>query len=503
MTHTDTIKSTQATQSLTGAPIPSEELDSSSTVMLTALNELFGTVSARLAIGDINALGLSEQKAESLRYLKEEASRIMSEEIAGADNEYKQSLMSIAVDLQTLLTNIYEAQMDQSELFNKTLLKQSEQTEENMDAKIDEMLELVDAQSNAGEKPWWTYLVAAIIAVVGAVIAFFTAGAASALVGLLVATIMMSPIGDKLTESIATGIGGDEPDTGANIAATAIVAVLSTILSMGAGGFVAAGSSATKAAVSEGIKAGVKEGAARAVTTLTSVVDDVAGAADDIVAAADDIADIAGDAAATASKAASKVNWDTKAFTTGLGERFVGEAVSGFIGSGGLIQTIQAILEKSPGGEEFLHSEKGAIILAVVGILASIAGGLVATKAIGKGTSSRMDYLKAKGLTDTLGHLPKAALTALETIRTTATMSGGIYGIVSYVNAREIADIHENLAEVVAESTIESAAQNATFDLQKRMNSSYTAQTKAVSGSLSAALEAFGSAEAGLAQNMA
>lgn len=117
----------------------------------------------------------------------------------------------------------------------------------------EEMVKKYEEAVAAAHRPWWSYLIAAIATVIGAVVAAFTGGVGFAIATAVIGIVMMTPLPDKLVKAISSGIesslekqyeseGMSKKDAKkkaqsvANIIAKIVVAIIVVVVSVCAGG---------------------------------------------------------------------------------------------------------------------------------------------------------------------------------------------------------------------------------------------------------------------------
>lgn len=451
---------------------------------------------------------------------------------------HREALMNIAVALQKLLSTVYECQTSSGDLYSDALKAQLQSIQATTEQKIKDMKNEQSEQTKAGTKPWYMYLIAAVVAVVGAVVAFFTAGAAAAVVGLVIAGIMMSPIGDDLTAALVKMFLGNNTDptdaqkTGAQIGATVLVTILVTLLSMGASGVTSAAD-------------GVADGAADAVDTAASAssglgndladadnmmmemteMGDNAGATmarqmqeeeEDMTAAIEDVEDAADgsddDSSTTSTKsigtkfkeAFKNIHFDKKALTTGLAKRLIGNLIIGFLGSGGLTEIMELIAETNPDLKKDLDSTLGAVIMTIISALVAIGGSVGASKLLVEpGVGERADYLDYSGKEDTSLELSKTASTVLDSISLLAGVANGAVGVVKYTQYDQVAAMKKLVAAIEALLVTQTSSFEGLDATQSDMNKGYSKDASNLSSVLKAVFDVLGNDQLKTAKSMA
>ena len=369
------------------------------------------------------------------------------------------------------------------------------------------------------------YLIAAVVAVVGAVVAFFTAGAAGAVVGLVIAAIMISPLGDKITQGLVTAFLGnntnptDAQKTGAQIGATAVVTVIATLLSMGAGGIttgaeaggegladgVEASASVSSSVInsSEGLAVEMTEMGSNAGLTMTRQMAEEAEEAEALVSDIEDEISSSSDASDSDSTSSSskgskkfKLGFDKKALTTGLGKRLTGNLIIGFLGSGGLSEIMELISESNPAMKKWLDSDVGAVVMAIATALVAFAGTAVSSKFLsGPGDEERASYLKYSGKEDTSLTLSNTSRTILDVISFLAQAGNAVAGYVKSNQYKDLAATKELLANVDAMLVGQGNSLQTMNTVQDSMNKGYSADEKNLTSALKEVFDALGADE--------
>ena len=454
---------------------------------------------------------------------------------SGIDVSHKEVLMEVAVALQKLLSTVFNNQTDQGNMYADALKTQLSVIEQTAKDRIAEINKEQQQASQTQKKPWYMYLIGAVVAAVGAVITFFTAGAAAAVVGLAVAAIMLSPIGDDITKGHTKAFLGDNANptdaqkTGAQIGATAVIAVITALLSMGAGGITTGADAAA-----DGAADGIADAAEASSSVSSSFVEDSEGLAmemNEIGGGAgsgiespmeeeaaslegeleDELAD-AGDARSSSDSDSSstsrggrrfKVGWDTKAFAKGFAKRLMGNVIAGFAGSGGILELADLVCDSNPDWKKWAQSETGSIVLAVVGVIASIGVGLGSSKLLVEpGATERADYLEFVGKQDFAPTLSKTARTILDLISISAQAGNAAAGYVKMKQYFNLESTKELLAYIDAALVTQTASVKTMNTTQDAMNKGYATTEQTLTESLKQIFDTLGNDQRGTANGM-
>ncbi len=453
------------------------------------------------------------------------------------EQSHKEALMAIAVALQKLLSTVYNNQTQQGNLYTEALNDQLASIEQTTKDKIADLKNEQNQATQTQKKPWYMYLIGAVVAVVGAVIAACTAGAGAAIVGLAVAVIMMSPVGDAITSGLTNAfLGGntnptDAQKTGAQIGATAVIAVITTLLTMGAGGVTtgadaAAGGVADAATASsdvassvvdssEGLAMEMTEMGANAGETMANQLEEEAGDVEGLVEELESEASEAGDSDSSEETESTrgrgrtngskkfKLGWDQKAFTTGLGKRLVGNLVTGFVGGGGLVESFELIAQTNPELKKLMDSNTGALVLAIVGALVSIGASIGSSKLLVEpGSSERSDYLEYVGKKDVTLNLNSTARTILDVVSLAAQMGNTAAAYVKMKQYQNLASTKELVASVEAALVGKNSTMQTMNSTQDLMNKGYSSEENSLTDALKQIFDTMGNDQRGTANNM-
>ncbi|MCH9617373.1 MAG: hypothetical protein SP4CHLAM5_11780 [Chlamydiia bacterium] len=451
-------------------------------------------------------------------------------------NDHKENMLNFAVGLQSLLSDIYKVQIDQGNMYATALKAQISSMYKTTVQKNKDLMAQMAAQSKASNtKPWYMYLIAGVVAAVGAVVAFFTAGAAVAAVGLVIALIMMTPIGDKLTSALTKAFEGNNPNptdaqkTGAQIGATAVITLITTLLSMGGSSITSVTEGAT-----EGVEAGVESGASEASSSVSNSVveesssfamemtdmsasasgevseDALEGSTEELASDIENtIEENSGDDNSTeetkksSTKGKRKIIFDKKALTTGLSRRFIGTYIQGFLASGGLLEGAELIGQQIPGGKEWMDSEVGSIVMAVGAVIVSVGMSIGTAKLCTNiGMEQRQDYIDYNGMEDSPYKLTKGWTLALNGLSLLAASGYAAAGLATNAQWDKAADATTVLAAIEATLVSLTGVKDDMTAQRDSMNKAYTKDASNVSDSIKEVLDAVGSYEAKLARQI-
>lgn len=356
--------------------------------------------------------------------------------------------------IQALLSDIMNGQNEKNKLLNDSSEVQGKNATSLLATKITDMIKEIQEQSAAGKKPWWMYLIAAVLAIAGAVLAAFTGGIAAAVVAVVIGAIMASPLGGMLTDALVKAIAGPNPTdaqkTGATVAAVAIITVLTVILSCGAAGFTGAAD-----AIGEGVEEGVEEGLETA-----------------------------------AKKAIKKgITFSMKALTKGLPARAAGGFVQGFVGGGGVTDALEAILLSFPKTKKWLQSKEGAIIMGIIAAVVAIIGSLAGGDMASDGVDERNTFLKGAGLKDATLSISKGVKLAAEITQVLAGLAQGGADIGKYFQIKDVADLQKKIGSITAQSSLADADMQTLQSMEKHVSETSNQQEKTLQNALSGLLD--------------
>ena len=409
------------------------------------------------------------------------------------------AMIKLALGLQDILSCLYEAQSGTSAQMTEIMKALGSALVKAAKSEIQKMTDEMNKQQTAAAKPWWTYLISAVLIIAGAVITVATAGAGgivAAGIGVLVGTIMATPVGDMITTGLAKAIGGGTSSTGSQIAASAIVAVISTILTLGAGGFTAGAEIATEEGVDAATtdtaealgdggenlaKAGDAFGSSLPSATeqvadesggveMTEFVDGLEKAGKKLAKAAEDIegdvsaADGAGDGEGSSSESTSSAKvkfskfisqikntkFDPTAFVKGLEKRAIGTLFENLLGSGIPMEGIQAACEATPEGKKLLQNGWFVAGMAVLGAAISIGAGVGFGKLSGQGIETREAYMEESGQTDMNISLTGVAKTIVFGIQTVALLAQAGVDLMNYFQLSAVSKAKKEVGEAKA-----------------------------------------------------
>jgi hypothetical protein len=390
---------------------------------------------------------------------------------------YVNAMMSLAAALVALLANVCNAETSASDIGSKISQKQGENAESIAKNNINALQTQLQAQADASKQPWYMYLIAGVLALAGAVATFFTAGAAGAAVALIIGAVMASPAGSSITGGLSKALGGDNAGPGAQAGATAIVAAITTILSLGAGGF----TSATEAA-----ETGLEQGVDAAGDAAGAAAKGGGQVAEDATAAAqvgDEAADASGNEAeetvSKISKLTEKIKkgfnqkWDNGAFTKGIVKRGIGTYLQGFLGTGGLTESAEAIATAVK--PDILNDSNWALAIAITGAVISFAGGLVsATKLTGAGVEERANYLSQKDLVDSILKYTKPIEVSVRVIEASGALAQGGLNIDQGFQEMHVSDLQRQTALTQSALEMQKSVQQQALNSNSDINKAYT-----------------------------
>lgn len=414
----------------------------------------------KMADQAMDAQGVSKQEAMDHPKVKAILGAILGNAPAADDennvNSMRDVKMKFALDLSKLISSIFEGQNDQSnnmtemakvmELSSKTICN------EQIKAQQDELAK----EQAVNNKPWYEYVIGAAVMLAGAALTLLTAGTAAPVVAavcvsVIVGITMMSPAGDAITQGLNTALGGSDPSIGAQIGTSCIIAAITTVLTLGAGGFTTAA-----------------EGAA-------------------------EVGEEAGEAVASAAaKGAGKLMYSTEALTAGLGKRAVGTLLQNIIGSGILIQGIQGLMQLTPEGQAALQEDGVEIALALGGAFVSFAAGYGMGLVTESGTEERTAVLKENGLEDGGVKGSKTWRTIVTIAEGLATTAQGTISISKYFTNKDLASAQKLLGQITAQYSGVELSQNRVQAIQSDITSQGQAVSKELMDIQGAVLDSIG-----------
>ena len=424
--------------------------------------------------------------------------------------------------IQSLLSDIMNGQSEQNKLMSESSKTQGDNAKTLLATKIQDMIKEISQQAAAGKKPWWMYLIAAVLVVVGAIISAFTAGIAAAVVAVVIGAIMASPLGDMMTQALVKAMVGDNPSDSdkawATAAAIAIITVVTTILSCGAAGFSGAAEGA-----GEGLLEGAgDEAASETGNALTAIASDSEAAADNSLeegssafvsqtakkllakaeeqtaelignleneaagGAADGVGGAGENAAGTATKKALTFG---EKLTKGLPGRAVGSFIQGFVGGGGLLNMIEGGMLSDPKLKKWMESETGMWVMAAVAAVLAITGAVGGGKIAEGGFKIRTKALEEAAMKDLTLVVSKGVKIAAYTtmgVALAAQSGGSIYKGYQYI---ALAETEANLGSISAQSTLADTDQQTLTKMQKNISDSSSQQEKGLQNALSGLLD--------------
>ncbi len=189
-----------------------------------------------------------------------------------------QAMGTAMLFIQKFKASIANGQANQDKLtaaIGVAMINSAQALQQNITAQI----KSVEAQVSAAQnRPWWQWLVIGLVAVLGAIVAGFTAGVTGAIIALAMGSFMASPAFGMVTQDIANAFkpmlisiyeaeGMSKKDATekatavANIIAKVIVTVAVVVVSCGAGVIGAALTEGVDAAVTTGVEEAVEGGA--------------------------------------------------------------------------------------------------------------------------------------------------------------------------------------------------------------------------------------------------
>jgi len=414
----------------------------------------------KMADQAMDAQGVSKQEAMDHPKVKAILGAILGNAPAADDennvNSMKDVKMKFALDLSKLISSIFEGQNDQSnsmtEMAKMMSLSSKTICNEQIKAQQDELAK----EQAVNNKPWYEYVIGAVVMLAGAALTLLTAGTAAPVVAavcvsVIVGITMMSPAGDAITQGLNTALGGSDPSIGAQIGTSCIIAAITTVLTLGAGGFTTAA-----------------EGAA-------------------------EVGEEAGEAAASAAaKGAGKLVYSAKALTAGLAKRAIGTLLQNIIGSGILIQGIQGLMQLTPEGKAALQEDGVEIALALGGAFVSFAAGYGMGLVTESGTEERTAVLKENGLEDGGVKGSKTWRTIITIAEGLATTAQGTISISKYFTNKDLASAQKLLGQITAQYSGVELSQNRVQAIQSDVTSQGQALSKELMDIQGAVLDSMG-----------
>ncbi|MCH9621329.1 MAG: hypothetical protein S4CHLAM20_07480 [Chlamydiia bacterium] len=494
---------------------------------LDTTHPLEATLTDTASLSKLYKLSSGDQK-KALSELKNQAKGSTEDSKTIDGMTYNQAMISLAIDLQTLLTNIYNSEGSQSDIVCRMAESSASAAQSSALQKGNEIEDEMNKQAEANKKPWWTYLIGAVVAVVGAVLTVALSGfGVGVLIGvgveLLVSAIMMTPAGDAITTGLATDLegganpNGSGPSLGAQIGATAIITVITTILSMGSAGVTSAtegaanigvgiGEAAAKTTAKVGVKVGEKALEETGVemvemslkTVAKSAKEATEDAAKEVGKISEKIAEVGSEggseAASGAAKGSTKIKFDVGAFKAGLGKRFFGALIQNILGSGILIQASEAAMQTTDEGKKLLQNQAFMIGLAIVGTIVGVGAGIGANAGlVGKGVALRDDYIeKTPGLEDISMKFSSTVKNIIYGVEALAMLAQAGACFYQYDQKKAVADAQVALSKISAASDFDTNMQSQLTTLQSSISKGGQKVIQNATDNLSAALNNIG-----------
>ncbi len=428
------------------------------------------------------------------------------------DQSYVVAMMKMAVSLAGLLGNVMEAQTITSDMGTKIIQKQGENAKTLATTHINSIQVELAAEADAAQKPWYMTLIAVVLAIAGAVLTFFTAGAAApAIVALVIGLVMASPAGDAITGGLSKAIGGDKEGPGSQAAAGAIVAVFTTILSCGSAGFTSAVEVTADIGVEEignnvgeaaGTAAGAAGGAAvdngAAIATDEAIEEAVDETADQ--AATQNIGNNTRNATTGMSKFVQKIKdgfnqkWNPQALLAGLTRRAIGTYIQQFLGTGGLTNSAEAIaLAVNP---KIMDSLAAQLSFAIGGAILSIAGSLGVAKGVTNvGDGERAVFMAKNSLQDGIVTLSKPIEYGARGLQFLGTVAQGAVSINQSQQEINIASLQEQTTTSDAKQTAQKYSSERASELAADTGKAYSDMVESLNDTLNQALQSIGGEE--------
>ena len=412
-----------------------------------------------------------------------------SDSDADNSNAMRNVKMQFAMDLSKLMSSVFAQQAEQSNEMTDLAKAMMDGAKATCDQQIKAQQDEEAAEAQANTTPWWSTLISALVIAAGAVVTLLTAGTAAPVVAaicvsVIIGVVMMSPAGTAITQALDKAIGGDNPSIGAQIGTSCIIAAITTILTLGAGGFATVAESAANDGLEAGIGAAAK-GAAGAAGEAAGdagieMVEMGAGSVEEEVeeeAVGETFKDI-GKSSAKAAKQVGKLVYSMKALTEGLGARAGGLLIQNIIGSGILIQGIQGLMELTPEGRADLQNTWVEVGLAVGGAIASFGIAYGAGAVYGIGVEERSNALEKAGLDDGIGESTKKMRLYAKAIDIAANSFQAVVGFIQFAFKIELGTAQLNLGTVEAEYSMVKFNQQTVQALQSDISSQAQARTK-------------------------
>jgi hypothetical protein len=318
---------------------------------------------------------------------------------------------------------------------------------------------------------------------------------------------MASPAGSAITGSLSKAFGGGNDTPGSQAAAGAVVAIFTTILSLGAAGFASAADVVTDE-VTQDVATAIPEAAAEnggGAGSAAAALGDIGGAAgreggvaaEELDANAVNALEKGGQDQmskmgkfAEKIKSALKQKWSKGAFTQGIVKRAVGTYIQGFLGTGGLTNSAEAIgLAFDP---KLLDSQGAAIAFALVGAVLAIGGSMGAGKLAAAGFEVRAAFLDDNNLQNTVLRSSKLMDIGARVIQAGGGAAQGGFAISQGAQQVQVANLQELTAISQGAQTVQNNVQQQAFGLQTDTNKSYSEMVSALNDTLNQALQTIG-----------
>ena len=412
-----------------------------------------------------------------------------SDSDADNSNAMRNVKMQFAMDLSKLMSSVFAQQAEQSNEMTDLAKAMMDGAKATCDQQIKAQQDELAAEAQANTTPWWSTLISALVIVAGAVVTLLTAGTAAPVVAavcvsVIIGAVMMSPAGSAITNALTSACGGG---IGGQIGASCIIAAITTILTLGAGGFATVAESAANDGL-EGAESGIGAAAKGAAGAAGSAAGDagiemVEMGAESVEEEVEEevvgetFKDI-GKSSTKAVKQAGKLVYSMKALTEGLGKRAAGLLIQNIIGSGILSQGVQGLMELTPEGRALLQNTAFEVFLSWEEAGISFGVGYGAGQLYGAGVEERANGLEKAGLDDGIGESTKTMRMIGTISDMAANAAQGIVGFIQYSYKMELATAQKNLGTVEAEYSMVKFNQQTAQALQSSINSQAQARTK-------------------------
>ncbi len=400
----------------------------------------------KMADQAMDAQGVCKQEAMDHPKVKAILGAILGNAPAPApadnSNAMRDVKMKFALDLSLLMSSIFTEQNEQSNQMTDLAKAMSTSSKNICDEQIKAQQDELAKEQAANNKPWYEYLIGAVVMLAGAALTLLTAGTAAPVVAavcvsVIVGVTMMTPAGDAITQGLNTALGGSNPSIGAQIGTSCIIAAITTLLTLGAGGFTTAAEGAAEVG-EEAAEAGV----------------------------------------ASAAKGAGKLQYSMDALTAGLGKRAIGTLLQNIIGSGILIQGIQGLMQLTPEGRADLQNDWVEIGLAVGGAIVSFGAAYGMGKVAEIGTDERTAVLKKNGLEDGGLKGSKTWRDIVTVFDAVATIAQGSVSITKYFLNKDLANAQKFLGSIQAEYSVVRFSQDQLQALESTISTQSQAESK-------------------------